>query len=291
MIKKTIGVLLALAVCGGFSTEAFDKLISNTKPYFSETTLHANGIRQEQAEDEPRREINTGKKMRLEIPAFLTDRPEEVVWHTGYTVSFNRKTKLPNWVAWELTRSRTYGEFTRSDSFEPDPMIRKGHTAEDTDYRRSGYDRGHMCPAADNKYSKRAMTECFYFSNICPQLHSLNGGDWKELEEKCRKWARQYGSIYIACGPIVNSKRPRTIGRNRIVVPDAFYKVVMRKTKDNEATAIGYVFKHGKQNRPLHTYAMSVDEVEKMTGIDFFSKMPKHIQNKMEASYKLQDWR
>ena len=147
MIKKTIGVLLALAVCGGFSTEAFDKLISKTKPYFSETTLHANGIRQEQAEYEPRREINTGKKMRLEIPAFLTDRPEEVVWHTGYTVSFNRKTKLPNWVAWELTRSRTYGEFTRSDSFEPDPMIRKGHTAEDTDYRRSGYDRGHMCPA------------------------------------------------------------------------------------------------------------------------------------------------
>lgn len=292
MVKKLIGVLICVAAVGGLS-------LNQIKGYLEQEIPSSEKISGQTGEGSPQESPEKGqmdngasrpRKMRLEIPAFLTDRPEEVVWHKGYTVSFNRKTKLPNWVAWELTKTRTEGTYGRSDDFQPDPDIKKGSTAEDTDYRRSGYDRGHMCPAADNKYDKQAMTECFYFSNICPQLHNLNGGDWKELEEKCRKWARKYDCIYITCGPIITSTSPKTIGANKITVPDAFYKVVMRQDGKKDAKAIGFIFKHQKQNKPLEEYAVSVDEVERQTGIDFFSKMPDHIEKKMEATCNVNDW-
>lgn len=294
MVKKLIGILVcAAAVIGGTNMDHIQNYLKQNGQIhekvsgFTETASHQVSTDQ----GEKNKESVRMRKMRLEIPAFLKDRPEEVIWHKGYTVSFNRKTKLPNWVAWELNKARTEGSYSRSDDFQPDPDIKKGSTAEDTDYRRSGYDRGHMCPAADNKYDQQAMTECFYFSNICPQLHNLNGGDWKELEEQCRKWARKYGCLYIACGPIITSPSPKTIGTNKITVPDAFYKVIMRQEGKNEAKAIGYIFRHKKQNKPLDEYAVSVDEVERQTGIDFFSKMPDQVEKKMEATCNVEDWK
>lgn len=294
MIKKAIGLLAVAAIAGGLNMEKIQSALGLTGENTAEWTAQSNDTHAEErdAKTEKNRK-SKGKrtqKMRLEIPAFLTDRPEEVIWHEGYTVSFNRRTKLPNWVAWELTKTRTEGTYGRSDDFQPDPDVKKGSTAEDSDYRGSGYDRGHMCPAADNKYDRQAMTECFYFSNICPQLHNLNGGDWKELEEKCRKWARRYGSIYIACGPILEGSPKKTIGSNRIPVPDAFYKVIMRQDDNGDAKAIGYVFRHKKQNKPLKEYAVTVDEVERLTGIDFFSKMPDEVEHRMEATYNVSDW-
>lgn len=297
MIRKLIGTVAALAIIGGVSWDTIQGYLGQAKQIKETVTDHAEALSSlsrdfsDNGQNDQSQEESGSKKMRLEIPAFLTDRPEEVVWHKGYTVSFNRRTKLPNWVAWKLNKTRTEGTYGRSDDFQPDPDIKKGSTAEDADYRGSGYDRGHMCPAADNKYDRQAMTECFYFSNICPQLHNLNGGDWKELEEKCRKWARKYGCIYIACGPIITSSSPKTIGNNKITVPDAFYKVVMRQNGKNDAKAIGYIFKHKKQNRPLDEYAVSVDEVERQTGINFFSKMPDRVEKKMEASFDVNDWK
>ncbi|MCM1108512.1 MAG: DNA/RNA non-specific endonuclease [Clostridium sp.] len=230
-------------------------------------------------------------KMQLEIPSFLTDRPEEVVWHTAYTVSFNRKHKLPNWVAWELTDERTRATEPRNDHFCPDPDVKKGTTAEDSDYKGSGYDRGHMCPSADNKISAQTMAECCYLSNICPQLHSLNNGDWKELEEKSRKWARKYGIIYIVCGPIINKGKHNTIGANRVTIPDGFFKVILRMNNDGTAKAIGFIYPHEQSNRPMQDYAVSVDQVESRTGINFFSKLPKEVERKAEAECNFNDWK
>lgn len=227
----------------------------------------------------------------LEIPAYLTDRPEEVVAHGGYTVSFNNKHKLPNWVAWVLTRERTQGTVKRNDQFQPDPDIRKGCTATDSDYRGSGYDRGHMCPAADNRFSRQAMLECFYLSNICPQTHSLNGGDWKELEEKCRRWAMQYDTLYIVCGPVLpDGERLPVIGDGQVSVPPAFYKVLLRMDDDGEARAIGFIYRQEDKDHPMSHYATTVDEVERLTGINFFSKLPKRLERRAEAAYDIKDW-
>ena len=117
------------------------------------------------------------------------------------------------------------------------------------------------------------MRESFYMTNMCPQLHSLNAGDWKDLEELARDWAQLYGNIYIACGPIVEPDYP-TIGKNHLIaVPSAFYKVFLRQTRQGW-TSIGFIMPNQAGNRPLMTYMLSVDEVEAQTGIDFFYNLP-----------------
>ena len=114
-----------------------------------------------------------------------------MIRHTGYTVSYNAETKIPNWVAWTLTPERFEETVSRYDKFLPDPEVVIPVTTED--YKRSGYDRGHLCPAADNKWDEQAMRESFYMTNVCPQDHNLNRGDWKELEEACRDWTMENG--------------------------------------------------------------------------------------------------
>ena len=125
----------------------------------------------------------------------------QILKRKGYTLSYNADYKTPQWVAWELTKKETKGKEGRTDKFLPDPDVR-GAKAYTGDYTKSGYDRGHMAPAADMKWSKQAMEESFYMSNICPQNPNLNRGDWNDLEEKSRQWAKKYGAVYIACGPI-----------------------------------------------------------------------------------------
>nr|MCR5550122.1 DNA/RNA non-specific endonuclease [Bacteroidales bacterium] len=163
----------------------------------------------------------------LEIPVLKADRPEQIIAHKGYTVSYNSDWCVPNWVAYELTREEVRGTVHRAGHFEPDPDV-KGVCPTYRDYSRSSYTRGHMAPAGDMKWDTTAMRESFYLSNVCPQDHNLNDGDWKVLEEQARSWAYKYGSVYIACGPIM-SNNPEVIGRNNVAVPDAFYKVLLCK--------------------------------------------------------------
>lgn len=223
----------------------------------------------------------------LEIPARLHDQEEQMIRHTGYTVSYNEAWRMPNWVGYELTQEEVNGKVRRAKHFLPDPLV-SGISATSEDYARSGYDRGHMAPAADMKWSKTAMKESFYFSNMCPQLHSLNAGDWKELEEKVREWAVRDSAIIIISGPIVD-KKPKRIGVNKVAVPEAFYKVIL-SPYTSLPRAIGFIMKHRKGNRPLHVYAVSVDSVEKATGIDFFPALPDKTERKVESSFSLKQW-
>lgn len=214
--------------------------------------------------------------------------PEQILKRTGYVVSYNKTTLLPNWVAWHLTAERTEGSAKRSgvdfaeDTEVPEPR------ATDWDYYNSGYDRGHMCPAADNKWSKKAMEESFLFTNMCPQNGNLNRGDWNEMEMACRKWAKKYGDLYIVCGPILYKGKHKTIGKNKVVVPEAFFKVVLR-TGDNPQ-AIGFIYKNTSGNRPKDSYVNTVDEVERITGIDFFPSLPDDVEKKVEAECDLGLW-
>lgn len=214
--------------------------------------------------------------------------PEQILKRTGYVASYNKTTLLPNWVAWHLTAERTEGSAKRSgvdfaeDTEVPEPR------ATDWDYYNSGYDRGHMCPAADNKWSKKAMEESFLFTNMCPQNGNLNRGDWNEMEMACRKWAKKYGDLYIVCGPILYKGKHKTIGKNKVVVPEAFFKVVLR-TGDNPQ-AIGFIYKNTSGNRPKDSYVNTVDEVERITGIDFFPLLPDDVEKKVEAECDLGLW-
>lgn len=218
----------------------------------------------------------------LEIPVDLKGRQEIRIRHTGYTVSYNNAYKTPHWVAWELTRQETKGSEERKNTFLPDPELPEPR-AEHSDYTNSGYDRGHMAPAADMKWSEQAMNESFYMSNVCPQNRKLNRDDWGDLEEACRGWARKYGTVYIACGPIYDTKNPERIGRHRIAVPDRFFKVVLIYNRKNPI-AMGFLFDNKAHHQALEKYLVSVDRVEEETGYDFFSRLPDDVEQKIEAT-------
>lgn len=218
----------------------------------------------------------------LEIPSMPKGKQGQVIQRTGYTLAYDKKTKTPQWVAWELTKEETKGNHERTDKFLPDPNV-EGAKVVTTDYTGSGYDRGHMAPAGDMKWSKKAMEESFYMSNICPQIHHLNTGDWNELEANTRKWARRYGSVYVTCGPIYNgSRRTQYIGKNRVKVPDAFFKVILIQSP-KKTCALGFFFENEAGQRPLNEYLVSIDYLEQTTGIDFFPALPDELENTLEA--------
>lgn len=193
----------------------------------------------------------------LEIPVMQSRTGGQLIKRKGYTLSYNADYKTPQWVAWELTKKETKGKEERTDKFLPDPDVR-GAKAYTGDYTKSGYDRGHMAPAADMKWSKQAMAESFYMSNICPQNPNLNRGDWNDLEEKSRQWAKRYGAVYITCGPVYDHSKPQRIGNNKVAVPDAFYKVIL--INDSKAPkAIGFLFPNKAGHKPLKKYIVTVD--------------------------------
>ncbi len=223
----------------------------------------------------------------LDTAADLKDRPSEVVRHTGYVVSFNSKGKVPNWVGWELTKVETTGDSKRTNRFIADPKI-KSQQATSADYSRSGYDRGHMAPAGDMSWSTTAMKESFYFTNMCPQAPNLNRGIWKSLEDQTREWAKRDSAIYVICGPVIKGGE-KTIGPNKVIVPTQFYKVIL-SPYGKKPKAIGFLFDNDGSLEQLSRFAVSVDSVEKLTGIDFFHGLPDSVENVVEGSFKLNEW-
>jgi endonuclease G len=224
-----------------------------------------------------------------EIPAPLKDRPEQILKRKGYTTSYNHQTKTPNWVAWHLTKSHTYGSFQRSvEKFTVDDDA-KGGRATDNDYYNSRYDRGHMCPAGDNKWDKQAMEQSFLFTNVCPQNHGLNKYEWNDLEILCRDWAREYGAIDIVCGPIYSQKAvQKTIGSNKVWVPDAFFKVVL--CRQGSPKAIGFIYRNEGVKQPMQEAVCTVDEIEQLTGFDFFPALDDKTEDRIEAKASLSEW-
>ncbi|MEG1575070.1 MAG: DNA/RNA non-specific endonuclease [Bacteroidales bacterium] len=223
----------------------------------------------------------------VEIPIWETSQPSQIIRHTGYTLSFNKHLHIPNWVAYELTRAETAGTEKRTNNFIDDPYA-DGICATDRDYRGSGYDKGHMAPAGDMKWSRDAMKESFYFTNICPQKPGLNRGSWKKLEETLRQWAQRDSAIVIICGPIIDPKS-NNLGETKIAIPKAFFKVVaapyLRKPR-----AIGFIYTNKATDITPEYYAVTVDSVEKITGMDFFSELPDNIESQIENGCNYKDW-
>lgn len=222
--------------------------------------------------------------------------PSLMLQRIAYVTSYNKTTLCPNWVGWVLTAAHTDGTNERGghkfleDMDVPTPRA----TYADIREKECGYQRGHMCPAADNKWSYQAQKQAFLMTNICPQNGSLNQKDWKYLEEACRDWALRYGKVYIVAGPIFTSKRVMRVGEHRIAVPDAFFKVVLR-VKSNakqgcSTQAIGFIYPNKGIHHDMSYYVRTVDEVEKATGLDFFSQLPDNIERQVESKSNLQNW-
>lgn len=225
---------------------------------------------------------------KLEIPYLGRSENNEIVEHMGYTLSYNSADRIPNWVAYELSQFDVIGTVPRSGKFMPDPDL-KGPQAQDSDYKHSGWDRGHMAPAGDMKWSTQAMAESFYLTNVCPQNRNLNRGDWKELEELARRLSVKYKKVYIVCGPIVTDNKHKSIGGNKVTVPDGFYKALLVHTGENYS-AVGFVMPNEAGNRKLAAYVCTVDSLEKMLGMDLFCKLPDSIEALVERDVVLSDW-
>lgn len=214
---------------------------------------------------------------------------EKILKREGYTVSYNTTEKQPNYVTWTLTPARTNGEAQRCKTFFQDPELTDDERSTLDDYRSSGYDRGHMCPAGDNKWSQTAMIESFYLSNICPQKHTLNGGDWRVLEEACRKWTcNRNENIHIVCGPIFSPDQRKRINK-RVRIPSHFFKALLCTDKGKEK-GIGFIFKNDTSDQPLEQQTCTIDHIEELTGYDLFATLNKTLQQKLESQSSLQDW-
>ena len=188
---------------------------------------------------------------RLLIQNVPQGKPSQILKREGYIVSYNYETHIPNWVAWHLKAQHTTGPYKREGIGFQEDIEAKGVRVTTFDYSRSGYDRGHMCPSADNKWSRRAQEQSF-------------------------------------AGPILYHQKHKTIGKSKVVVPDAFFKVIL--CMEGTIKAIGFIYKNKSGNRPKGDYVNSVDQIERITGIDFFSSLPDTIETRIEAKTDLSDW-
>lgn len=224
----------------------------------------------------------------LEIPVYEPVSYKQILQHKGFILLYNTLTLNPDWAAYELTKEEAEGMVPRARHFVIDPDV-QGPQGDNEDYRNSGWDRGHMVPAGDTKFSEQVMRESFYYSNVCPQNRNLNGGDWRVLEELCRIYAVKYERVYIVCGPIMGDNIYGRMGPHQVMIPDAFFKVLLVPVQNGYET-IGFVMKNEAGHKPLKTYAKTVKEVEAMTGLDFFSLLPDRIERKVESTYNLSVW-
>ncbi|CAM1334060.1 DNA/RNA non-specific endonuclease [Tenacibaculum aestuariivivum] len=210
-----------------------------------------------------------------------------VVKHKGYQLSYNELHEQAEWVAYSLSKNDiVYNNFKRP-YFINDPKV-STNSANWRSYKKSGYDKGHLCPAGDKRYSKQAHDETFYTSNITPQKHDFNAGIWNKLEQKTRYWAKKYQYLYIITGGILTNNL-KTIGKDKVSVPDEFYKIILDYTQP-EIKAIAFLLPHQESKKPLYNFVVSIDFLEQKTGIDFFPELPDAIENKLEASNSYKDW-
>ncbi len=212
----------------------------------------------------------------------------ERVDHDHYSLCYVEDLEIASWVAYPLTaQSLNAKNVKRSKRYHVDPMV-STQSAKHGDYTHSGYTRGHLAPAGDMAFDQRAMKQCFYMSNMTPQLRGFNNGIWKELEENVRDWALDKGMIYVVTGPIMGNNY-KTIGYNEIAIPPKFYKILYDPSTEE---SIAYIMENQVLDRPIDDYATSVDEVEMITGINFFDELiDDSKEEEIESRFNVRKWK
>jgi endonuclease G, mitochondrial len=208
----------------------------------------------------------------------------EIVTHSYYSLAYSEAHEGALWVFYHLTTEHINGPGVRKDNFKIDPLVSTGSAAL-ADYVGSGYDRGHLCPAASMTINQSAMDESFYMSNMSPQHLSCNRGRWKSLESKVRERVVTEGELYVVSGPIFMGNI-ETIGENEVTVPGYYYKVIY----NNEDKMIGFILPNEKCPNDLEKYVVPVDSIENLTGIDFFSIVEDDMEERWESTPNTSVW-
>lgn len=216
-----------------------------------------------------------------------TSTTNQIVKHDYYTLSYNEKYEQAEWVAYELKKSYIGNNHFKRPYFIEDPRVKTG-SADYRNYKKSGYDKGHLCPAGDMEFALNAYNDTFFTSNISPQLHDFNAGVWNRLEQKVRYWATKYDGIYVITGGILQPSL-KTIGQEKVSVPNYFYKILLDNS-DGRYRMIAFLVPGKKSDKPLHNFVVSVDSLEKMTGINFFPKLDDKIENRLEKTCDYKAW-
>jgi endonuclease G, mitochondrial len=206
--------------------------------------------------------------------------------YAGYTLQYSEAHEQPLWVAYELTANEVAGTLGRTNDYRRDPAIGTG-SAVLKDYSRSGYDRGHLAPAADMRWSPEAMSESFYLSNMSPQVAGFNRGVWRKLEARVRNLASAYGRLWVVTGPVLPRQNTTTIGTSRVTVPDYYYKVLLDPDTGHSA---GYLLPNESSSQPLSSFIVTIDLVETKTGIDFFPALGDALEAETESAVTPQYW-
>ncbi len=221
----------------------------------------------------------------VEMPA--TAPGEDVVRHLGYTAGYNHTTLCPDWVAWELTSEEAEGQNDGQYSFSRDPDVRFPKASRE-DYSHTGWDKGHMAPRADMRWSCQALEESYYFTNICPQDHTMNSQAWRKIEEMTRRVAKRYGRVWVVCGPVfADTGSVAKLGPAGVWVPSAFFKALAVSISDSTYATVAFLVENNEQTYSPRHYAVSVDSVEAVVGRDLFHQLPEGA----EAAFDWNVWK
>ena len=228
-------------------------------------------------------------KTEFDLPLSLEGVSEKILYRKSYVVSYNKDNKLPNWVGWHLTADHVKGNVKRPGNAWHEDLEVPIPRATISDYKGSGWTRGHMCPAGDNKWNPDAMYETFLLSNCCPQNANLNTGTWNQIEIATRHWAEKWGDLYIICGPILFRQQHETIGDNNVVVPEAFFKIIVC-LNNKHPKGIGFICRNTNGNRNKDLYVNNIKQVERITGMIFFPHLPKGMADLIKNDARIEDW-
>lgn len=227
---------------------------------------------------------------------------EEVINHSAMSLVYSEQHEQAKWVAHIITPDFITGSLFRSNDFRPDPQVKTG-TAVEADYFLKelkadstysydgfGYDRGHLAPSADFRWSAKAMSESYFYSNMSPQRGAFNRETWADMEGSLRSYLyrNRETQLYVCTGGILKDDLPVIErGVNKVSIPEQFYKVVV-DVKNKKG--IAFLMSNRRLSEPLQTYTASIDDIEKLTGIDFFAGLPDNLEAAIEAQNRAEDW-
>ena len=243
---------------------------------------------EEQNENYPKTEIITDDFMDEFNNSFLpTSSTGEIIKHNYYTLSYSEKHEQSEWVAYELKKNHISKNNFKRPYFVEDREV-KTQSADLRNYKKSGYDKGHLCPAGDRTFNYDAFHETFLTSNVSPQDHEFNRGIWNRLEQKTRYWAKKYDGVYVVTGGVLKEEM-RSIGGENVSVPNYFYKIIM-DISNGEFKAIAFLIPNQASRESFYKYVVTIDEIEKETKIDFFPNLEDSVENKLESEINIQAW-